>query len=148
MLCAKCQKNEATVHLTTAVNGEEKGTVHLCADCGKAITGLPSLDPAKLEELSVIGKKCEFCGQPASSGEMRAGGGAMYWCFDCGVEYGRIFVELMKSEHPDFVERGKALNSFFDLCSDSQLRAWTAAAGQKAVQMLKERHGQDGSHQS
>ncbi len=145
MLCAKCQKNEATVHLTTVVDGKQEETVHLCKDCGTEVTGLPSLDPSRLVALSVIGKKCEFCGKDADSGEMRAGGGgAIYWCFDCGAEYGRIFAELLMSEHPEFMERGKAQNSFLAFSSDPRLQAWSAEAGRKAVQILKERRRGDG----
>jgi len=144
MLCAKCQKKEATFHLTTLVDGEKEETAHLCKDCGTAITGLPSLDPSKLEELSVIGKKCEFCGNDAHSGEMRAGGGAIYWCFDCGAEYGRIFAELLMSEQPEFIERGKAHDSFLAFSSDPQLQALSTEAGRKAVQILKERRRKDG----
>lgn len=144
MLCAKCQKNEATFHLTTLVDGEKEETVHLCKDCGTAITGLPTLDPSKLEALSVIGKRCEFCGKDAYSGEMRVGGCATYWCFDCGAEYGRIFAELLMSEHPEFMERGKAHSSFLAFSLDPQLQAWSAEAGPKAMQILKERRREDG----
>src|SRR4029077_327467 len=140
MLCAKCHQKEATIHFTTVVNGTEEEAVDLCKDCAPP-TGfdLDRLDLKQLEALSVIGKKCEFCGKDACSGEMRAGGGAIYWCFDCGAEYGRIFLELLISEHPEFMERGKAHSSFWAFSSDPQLQAWSAEAGPKAKQMLKER---------
>jgi len=32
MLCEKCHKREATVHLTSCVAGES-GVIHLCEDC-------------------------------------------------------------------------------------------------------------------
>jgi len=35
MLCDKCLKNQATVHMTTFVNGQVK-TMHLCAGCAAA----------------------------------------------------------------------------------------------------------------
>src|SRR5674476_157660 len=137
MLCARCQTNEATLHLTAVVDGRGEETVHLCKDCGTAITGLPTLDPTRLEALSVIGKKCEFCDKDAYSGEMRAAGGAVYWCFDCGAEYARIFTELLMSDHPEFIERGKAHSSFLTFSSDPQLQAWSAEAGPKAMQILR-----------
>lgn len=34
MFCEKCQKNQATVHMTKIVNGQ-KVEVHLCSDCAK-----------------------------------------------------------------------------------------------------------------
>ena len=96
MLCAKCHKNEATIHFKTVVNGAEDETVHLCPECAPP-TGfnLHKLDLKQIEALSVIGKKCEFCGKDAFSGEMRTKGGAIYWCFDCGLEFVRIVSELM-----------------------------------------------------
>src|SRR5438874_2963468 len=108
MLCAKCHKNEATVHFTTVVNGQEAETVDLCKDCAPDTTGLQSLDPKELEKLSVIGKKCEFCGNKAFSGQMMAAGGAIYWCFDCGVEFGphpRGFARL-RTARPHAAEQG------------------------------------------
>ena len=143
MLCAKCQRNEATVHITTVMDGKEEATVHLCAGCGAEFTGLPTFDQSKLEALSVIGKKCEFCGKDAFSGEMRVGEGAIYWCFDRGAEYARTFTELVMSEHPEFMERCKGQNPFLAFSSDPQLQAWSTEAGLKAAQILKERRPGD-----
>ncbi len=70
--------------------------------------------------------------------------GAIYWCFDCGAEYGRIFAELLMSEHPEFMERAKAQSSFLALGSDPHLQAWSAEVGQTAVQILKQRRREDG----
>src|SRR5881394_1081287 len=82
MLCAKCHQKEATIHFTTVVDGTEEA-VHLCKDCAPP-TGfdLDKLDLKQIEALWVIGKKCEFCGGGAFSGQMSAKGGAIYWCFD------------------------------------------------------------------
>jgi hypothetical protein len=145
VLCAKCHQNEATVHFTTLVDGTEEEAVHLCKDCAPD-TGfdLDKLDLKQIEALSVIGKKCEFCGRDAFSGEMRAGGGAIYWCFDCGVEFGGILRDLLLTERPDLLERSKEDSSFLSFCSDSGLQAWSASASQRATQTLKERRRQDG----
>ena len=70
MLCAKCHKNDATVHFTAVMDGKREETIHLCTDCAPALTGFQSFDPRELEALSVIGKKCEFCGKEAFSGQM------------------------------------------------------------------------------
>jgi len=136
-------QNEATLHFTTVVDGTEEETVHLCKDCAPP-TGLNNLDLKQLEVLSVVGKKCEFCGKEAFSGEMGARGGAIYWCFDCGLEFGRILTELIVSERPDLMQRSKEESSFLSFCSDPELQAWSAAASQKAVQILRERRRQDG----
>jgi hypothetical protein len=145
MLCAKCHQNEATVHFTTVVDGTDEETVDLCKDCAPD-TGFDfsKLDLKQIEALSVVGKKCEFCARDAFSGEMRVGGGAIYWCFDCGMELGVILRDLLVAERPDLLQRSKEESSFLSFCSDTGLQAWSAAASAKAVQTLKERRQQDG----
>jgi len=142
MLCAKCHKNEASIHFTTVVDGREDETVHLCKECAPP-TGLENLNRQQLEALSVVGKKCEFCGKDAFSGETLATGGAIYWCFDCGLEFGRIVTELLMSERPDLMQRSKEESSFLSFCSDRELQAWSAGASQKAVEILRERRRGD-----
>lgn len=145
MLCQKCHQKEATVHFTTVVDGAAEEAVHLCRDCAPPMgLDLDKLDLKQVEALSVVGKKCVFCGRDALSGEMRAGGGAIYWCFDCGLEFAGIFRDLLVTERPDLLQRSKEETSFLSFCSDTDLQAWSAAASQKAVQTLKERRRQDG----
>ena len=148
MLCAKCHQKEARIHFTTVVDGAEEEAVHLCQDCAPT-TGfdLDKLDLKEIEALSVIGKKCEFCRRDAFSGEMRAKGGAIYWCFDCGLEIGGIVRDLLVAERPDLLQRSKEESDFLSFCSDLGLQAWSDAASQKAVQTLKERRRQDGRDQ-
>jgi hypothetical protein len=127
------------------VDGAKEETVHLCKDCAPD-TGidLGKLDLKQIEALSVIGKKCEFCGRDAFSGEMRAGGNAIYWCFDCGLERGVILRDLLVAERPDLLQRSKQESSFLSFCSDAGLQAWSASASQRAMETLKERRRQDG----
>ncbi len=140
-LCAKCQQNEATIHFTTVVDGAEQ-TVHFCKGCAP-LAGLHNLDPKELEALSVIGKKCEFCGREAVSGVITGSRGAIYWCLDCGLEFGRILSELCISERPDLMKRSKEASSFLSICSDPELQAWSEAANQRAAQILKRRRRKD-----
>ena len=144
MLCAKCHQKEATVHFNTIMDGTEEETVHLCKDCAPN-TGfdLGKLDLKQIEALSVVGKKCEFCGRDASSGEMRAGGGAVYWCFDCGLERAVILRDLLVAERPDLLERSNEETSFLAFCSDLTLRAWSTSASERATRTLKERRRGD-----
>jgi hypothetical protein len=141
MLCAKCHQKEATVHFTAVMDGMQEEAVQLCKDCSPTM-GL-DLDK-QIQALSVVGRKCEFCGTDASSGEMRARGGAIYWCEDCGLERSRILVDLLASEQPDLVQRSKESFSFLAFCSDPGLQAWSASASEKATQTLKDRRRQDG----
>jgi hypothetical protein len=145
MRCAKCHQKEATIHFRTVVDGAEEEIVPLCADCAPP-TGfdLHKLDWKEIEALSVLGKKCEFCGSDASSGELRPNGGATYWCFDCGSELMRILSDLLRAERPDLLQRSEAKSSFLSFCSDTGFQAWSEAACQKAVQTLKDRRRQDG----
>jgi protein-arginine kinase activator protein McsA len=140
MVCAKCQKNEATVHLTTILHGSGEETIHLCKDCGTEITRFSTLDPSKLEALPVIAKKCEFCDKEAFSGKTLAGGSTIYWCFDCEAEYRRTFAGLFIGEHPGFMESIKTRSSFLPSLSPQQFQEWSAETGQRVVQILRERH--------
>lgn len=140
MLCARCHQNEATIHFTTVVDGSEEETVHLCKECAPP-TGfdLSKLDMKQVGGLGVAGKKCEFCGRDAFSGEMRASGGAIFWCFDCGLERGVILRDLLVAERPDSLQRSKEEGSFLAFCSDPALQAWCASASERATRTLKER---------
>lgn len=145
MLCAKCHKNEATVHFTTVVGEAEEDSVHLCEDCAPD-TGFDfaKLDMKQIESFSVVGKKCEFCGREAFSGVMRRGGSAIYWCFDCGLEHGVILRDLLVAEQPDLLQRRKEESSFLTFCSDPTLQTWLTSASDRATQTLKGRRREDG----
>jgi hypothetical protein len=145
MLCAKCQKNEATIHLTTVV-GTDQETIDFCKDC--APPGIADLDFDKAKTLCTIGKKCEFCGAAAYSGQMLDGGEAIYWCFNCGTELMSITAEWLNTERPDLLQRCNEAVSFLSLSNDSDFLAWSSAANRKAVQLLKERRRQDGRDQN
>src|SRR5947209_2618564 len=144
MLCAKCHKNEATVHFTTAVETEEE-RVDLCKDCAPG--GIADLDLENAKALSIIGKKCHLCVAEADSGELVPGGGATYWCFNCGAERMRIATELLRTERPDFLQPSKGPVSFLSSISDSDFQTWAQAASRRSVQLLKEKRRQDGRDQ-
>ena len=143
-LCSKCHENEATIHFSTVVDGVNEETVHLCSDCSPPIgVNLKNLDLKELEALSIVGKKCEFCGKAAFSGVTGARG-TIYWCFDCGLEFGRILSDLCISERPDLIQRSREASSFLAISSDPELLAWSETANQKALQILREKRRQDG----
>jgi hypothetical protein len=121
------------------LHGRGEETIHLCEDCGTERTRLPSLAPSKMEVLPVIARRCEFCGKEAFSRKQLAGGSAIYWCFESEAEYRRTFAELFICEHPELMEGVKARSSVLQFISEPQLRAWLADAGQRVVQILKER---------
>ncbi len=145
MRCAKCHQKEATIHFRMVVDGAEEETVPLCPDCAPP-TGFDrhKLDWKEIEALSVLGKKCEFCGKDADSGEIGANGRATNWCFDCGRELMRVLSDLVVAERPDLLQRSEATSSFLSFSSDTGFQAWSEAACLKAEETLKERRRKDG----
>jgi hypothetical protein len=139
MLCSKCHKNEATVHVT-CVSGGQPEKIDLCEECAPSI-GFESFSIEQLKAFSVAGKKCDFCGEAAVSGQISAGGAAIYWCSDCGTQFGQVVTELVKSERPDLVRPNMEEPGFQAYCMDSKLQAWATLVTQKAVRILKERGG-------
>ena len=140
MLCAKCQKNEATVHFTRILHGGEEPTLQLCSSCYAEARPIPSIDAGKLEMLPVLAKKCEFCGKDSFSGKTFEGAPMTFWCFDCEAEYRRIFAGLFIGDHPDLMESLKTRSPFPPSFSPQQFQVWSAEAGQRAMQILSQRH--------
>jgi protein arginine kinase activator len=76
MLCEKCQKKQATVHLSHLVNNNVVQEFHLCQDCASQVTPIGTKGAPLLPELltslmePIIGKlikemgsiKCQNCG--------------------------------------------------------------------------------------
>jgi|KBSMisStandDraft_5_1062788.scaffolds.fasta_scaffold735371_2 hypothetical protein len=139
MVCAKCQKNEASVHVTTILYQGKDETIQLCKDCYTETARVPIFEPSKVEALSVIAGKCEFCGEEAFSGRRLAGEPTIYWCFECEAEYRRTFSELFFGEHREVMECVKTRSPFPPSFSPLQFQAWAAEAGQRVVQIMKER---------
>jgi hypothetical protein len=141
MLCTRCQKNEATVHITAVMNAEEE-SLHLCKECAPA--GFANLDLEKAREISVLGKKCEFCGGDARSGQTFASGEAIYCCVDCGMELTSIVVGLLETERPDLMRRIGGADSFLSVFGDADFLEGSKAIHQKAIEKLKVLRRADG----
>ncbi len=144
MLCAKCNKSEAVVHFTFCKGDRGTERIDLCEQCAPS-TGFEHFTFEQFKAFSVLGKKCDFCGEAACSGQITADGGVILWCSDCGTEFARIMAELVKTERPDLVEPPLEEGAFACIL-DLEARAWAALATQKAVRMLKERRGRNGRH--
>ena len=140
MLCARCQKNEATIHFTAVVESKEGRSVHLCKDCAPPGIASLTLEPKHLEAGSVTGKNCEFCARASRHPGVTYAKRRLYWCEDCGTEFWQILTELFVPERPYLMQRIK-LGSIYD---HPEVRARSEAMLRKAVEKLKERSQQDG----
>jgi len=106
MLCANCQKNEATVHLTE-IEGNQVVKVHLCADCARskgvaipvtqALANLIANLPAQ-EETDAAAVACPKCGLTLADYRQsgRLGCGECYRAFS--VPLGELISRLQQGE--------------------------------------------------
>ena len=110
MLCDKCLKNQATIHMTTFVNGQVK-TSHLCTVCaankskGSGIMG-PSLNDFMssfydADEESKLA--CKVCGTTldefAKTGRLG--------CADCYSVFRESILPVLKGIHMNTEHKGK-----------------------------------------
>lgn len=138
--CSKCHQKVATVYFTSVMDGAAE-QLHFCKDCAPA-TGFEGLTLEQITAISVVGKKCAFCGEAALSG-VSDSNSTTYWCFDCGLERGRVISELLASKHPDWKQQfaeHPAISTNFQ----PEFMAWAEAASQKANHMLRDRRRQEG----
>ena len=110
MLCDNCLKNQATVHMTTFVNGQVK-TVHLCGQCAAKKKGsvvIPWFSfndflTAFYDEEEGADVVCEGCGTTLASfkKEGRLGCARCYGTFESSV------MPILKSVHMNAQHTGK-----------------------------------------
>ena len=143
MLCIKCHKN-ATVQFTPVCHGRAQDTIWMCADCALAC-GLPDIIAQELQSQSLVGKKCEFCGQAAST-RILYPGTEIYWCSDCGAEFGRVIMDLCQMERPDLIQLTDDGSPSLTLGCKTKNRdlVWEEQLHRKAAQIIKARRKQDG----
>jgi hypothetical protein len=120
---------------------EENG--HYCKSCAPT-TGFEGLSLEEIKAFSIIGKKCDFCGEDATSGVGSPRSTSTYWCGDCGWERSLILMELSTSEHPELTQQMTGAHSFLSTCFDPEYMAASNDISQKATRLLKERRRQDG----
>jgi hypothetical protein len=100
--------------------------------------GLPTGDPQELSRLSLAGKKCEFCGKDAVSG-VGYGETSARWCFDCGLEFSRIMVEL-ELARPHLQQLDWKHQSFLSLWKQHpELVSMSNEVTQEALRIMRER---------
>ena len=71
-------------------------------------------------------------------------GTEIYWCSHCGLEFGRIIMDLCLCERPDLIQRKNDGSLSVILCCNPENHAWEEQLHRKTAQILKERRRQDG----
>ncbi len=113
MLCEKCQKEQANVHITTIINGEQK-EMHLCKNCAATGGFLPLGAMPDLGWQQVIpyimtpkspnsGVSCPECGQTYE----RFSRHDRFGCPTCYTTFGERTDELLKRIHGANRHKGK-----------------------------------------
>ena len=145
MFCVKCHKN-ATVQFIPVCHGRAKETLWFCADCLSGC-GLRDILARELQAQSLAGKKCEFCGHAAST-RILYPGTEIYWCADCGSEFGHVIMDLCQAERPDLIQRTKDGSPLlaFDCKTMNRDLVWEEQLHRRAAQIIRERRRQDGRH--
>jgi len=110
MLCDQCLKNQATVHMTTFVNGQVK-TVHLCSQCAARKKGsvvIPWFSfndflSAFYDEDEGADVVCEGCGTTLASFKKEGRLG----CAQCYKTFESSITPILKSIHMNTRHTGK-----------------------------------------
>lgn len=116
MLCAICQKKQATVHLTEIVD-EVMAELHLCEDCAKEksikmeqqfsladlISGLSDFGK-QAEDLEKVKLVCNSCGMTYENFRKTGRLG----CSDCYVSFKKYLASLLKKIHGSSQHLGKS----------------------------------------
>lgn len=134
MLCEKCQKEEASVHVTKIVNGQKTET-HLCQHCAKELgefglsIDLPNLF-ASLFDYSPFGgklaapKQCPTCGSTMEDFRQLN----QFGCSDCYVTFRDEVEPLLRRLHGSSHHEGKV-----------PVQGYAALSAERQVKMLRER---------
>lgn len=111
MLCDNCLKNNATVHMTTFVNGQVK-TVHLCGQCAakkKTAVVMPwfsfndFMSAFYDEEEQTPDYKCSMCGTTLESFKKDGKLG----CVNCYKVFEDSILPVIKGIHMNMTHTGK-----------------------------------------
>ena len=130
MLCEKCQKHEATCHVTTVEDGISISR-DLCAECYEA--GSPE---AKAFATAQREARCEYCGgQPCASGTdifaLLTGEQKKKWkCMPCSVEHNRYLLQLLQRDTSGLSRQEQlALLRTLNEEADRHMKQWVSGRG-------------------
>ncbi len=123
MLCDNCLKHNATVHMTTFVNGQVK-TVHLCAQCASkkktaVVTPWFSFNDFMstfYEEEAKADQQCEVCGTTLESFKKNGKLG----CVNCYRLFEESISPVIKGIHMSMEHTGKYPGERVNVHSDKE----------------------------
>ncbi len=110
MLCDNCLKNNASVHMTTFVNGQVK-TVHLCGQCAakkKTAVVMPWFSfndfmSTFYDQVEAQDQKCSMCGTTLESFKKDGKLG----CVNCYKVFEESILPVIKGIHMNMTHNGK-----------------------------------------
>ena len=110
MLCDNCLKNNATVHMTTFVNGQVK-TVHLCGQCAagkKTAVVMPWFSfndfvSTFYDDAEIVDQKCDMCGTTLEGFKKDGKLG----CVNCYKVFEDTILPVIKGIHMNMTHTGK-----------------------------------------
>lgn len=109
MLCDKCHKNTASVHMTTFVNGQVK-TMHLCTECASKKKTTAAAGPSMSDFISAFYDDSDaaalVCGKCGTTlGDFRKTG--RLGCAACYDVFRSAIVPVLKGVHMNTQHTGK-----------------------------------------
>ena len=127
MLCEKCHKNEATVHICSIIDGDMQ-TSDLCSECSAA----SSMGEAEFAE-ALRDARCQYCGgQPCAGGSdllaLVAGvPKQQFMCMPCSVEHKRyVQQQLQRGASGLSPEKQLALLLKVNRDADEHMKRWVS----------------------
>lgn len=120
MLCGKCGKKEATVHIQKIVNGKVE-SMHLCQDCANELSGSEAMDGINLAEIlmniagkavqKAVGKKkpsqpvpvCPECGWDLEKFQKTG----YFGCPECYSVFAENLEPMLSGMHRGMIHTGK-----------------------------------------
>ncbi len=150
MLCERCKKREATVHITHVVNGKKK-EMHLCSICANELGGegdfvdlslpklLGSIFPTKVgfdELVSDIDEpKCDVCGMSLSYFKQNGKLG----CANCYSVFRPTLKKLLRQIHGTARHTGRKPKNFCLVDEDKDRTKSLSKADRKSVLSIDEK---------
>ena len=132
MLCEICQKNEATCHVCTIVDGISQSR-DLCVECHET-----SSPQAREFSAAQRDARCEYCGGQACIGgtdilAMATGVQKLkFMCMPCSMEHNRYMQQQMQQDASTLSQQDQlVLLRKLDRQADEHMKQWVSEGGSR-----------------